>query len=213
MSSENIISKKRTLVKSRTTLPTVEAFDAFFDSPAEEITSASVCDAVKKVYGIDIDLAMVQHAEYEHLNQPRMAISNYLQQHSTIRSGVEIRSMIKLLFGINLVGIAEIYKDRISLYSKDQWIVKNDQALFLVHTGKKDVDVKILPTPYFKEHTGLDELPQVLQQELALLGYSYNAQEQAVYYTDPESRPVSGEFKVLTMKTIAKIVHREYADL
>ncbi|TWT25902.1 hypothetical protein [Planomicrobium sp. CPCC 101110] len=194
-------------------LPTVEALDACLDSSDVAITSSEVCEAVKSVFGIDIGLAAVLHADYADLVYPRAAIEKYLKQDSTRTDGSEIRTMIKLLFGINLVGIAELYKDRIALYSKNQWIVKNDQALFLVRTGKKDIDVKILSTPYFQKQTNLSEMPLSLQQALAPLGYSYNEKEQTLDYIDPDGQPVSGQFKVQTMKTIANIVHTEYDGL
>lgn len=194
-------------------LPTVEALDACLEPIGTEITSSEICEAVNSVFGIDIDLAAVLHPDYADLVHPRAAIEKYLKQDGTGTDGAEIRTMIKLLFGINLVGIAELYKDRIALYSKNQWIVKNDQALFLVHTGKKDIDVKILSTPYFQEQTNLSEMPLSLQQALAPLGYSFNEKEQTLDYIDPDGQPVSGQFKVQTMKTIANIVHTEYGGL
>ncbi|TWT09363.1 hypothetical protein [Planomicrobium sp. CPCC 101079] len=205
--------KKNEICHNDQTFPTVEAFDAYLESCAEEITSSVVCDAVRQIFAIDIDLALVLHPRYDHLKFPRAAIHSYLKQIGTEANGASIRSMIKALFGINLAGIAELYNDRIALYSKGQWIVKNDQALFLVHTSYKDADVKILSTPYFKNQTKMAEMPSSLQQALAPLGYSYNEKEQALFYSDPTGQPVSGQFKVQTMKTIARIVHTDFAGL
>ncbi|WKA53071.1 hypothetical protein [Planococcus shixiaomingii] len=209
---EKTDSSNNKIPDNKDSFPSVEKMDNYLKTLARDIESTVVCDSVKRVFGIDIDLAPLLHSDYVHLEYPRAAIDSYLQQHG-IKEGHEIRSMIKQLFGINLTGIAELHQDRISLYSKDQWIVKNNKSLIHVHTGKNDVDVKILPTAYFTEHTGLVELPQTMQDALAPLGYSYHRKEQAYYYSELDGLPVSGEFKVQTMKTIAKIIKQHYAHL
>ncbi|PSL41772.1 hypothetical protein B0H99_10115 [Planomicrobium soli] len=209
MSIDNTIFSNRDRDESLIIYPTAEALDAYFSSISCGIESSEICNAINRIFGIDIDLAPVLHPDYAFLDS-RTAIDSYLKKHGNKQGGPEIRQIIQQLFGMNLAGIAELYKDRIDLYSKDQWMVQNDLALFLVHTGKKDIDVRIIPTDYFIKKTGMEVVPPSLQEALAPLGYSYIESEQHLYYKDPDGQPVSGEFKIKTMKAIAKIVHADF---
>jgi hypothetical protein len=124
----------------------------------------------------------------------------YLVQQSNTGSG--IRSAINMIFGMNLEGIATLAAAKISLYSKGQWISKTDKDLVAVYTGKGDIDVEIRPTAFFTEKTGQTSLPDVLQELLQEIGFSYHEEKGAYYYCNPSGESVPDEFKKRTMGTI-----------
>ncbi|KIL47115.1 hypothetical protein [Jeotgalibacillus campisalis] len=128
-------------------------------------------------------------------------------------SGEELRLIINQVFGINLDGISGLEKARVSLYSKNQWITQTDRDLVVVHTGRGDVDVWIYPTAYFKEKTGLQELPPVLQEKLKALGFTYNEQLDAFYYANDKGVSVSDAFKGQTMGAVISTIAEGYSDL
>ncbi|MDG5473287.1 hypothetical protein P6709_16165 [Jeotgalibacillus sp. ET6] len=128
-------------------------------------------------------------------------------------SGEELRLIVNQIFGINLDGISGLEKARVSLYSKNQWISQTDRDLFVVHTGKGDVDVWVYPTAYFTEHTGETTLPQVLQEKLTALGFAYNSQLDAFYYANHENVSVPDAFKGQTMGAVISTIAEYYSDL
>ncbi|ARJ38632.1 hypothetical protein SporoP8_06975 [Sporosarcina ureae] len=137
----------------------------------------------------------------------------YLAHHNHHVTGDEVRTMINHYFGMNLVGIDGLGKTRISLYSKGQWLVKDDLDLFVIHTGTMDVDVKIYCTDYFMARTGSKNIPIELQQSLASLGYSYNAQVDAYYYSNPSGLTVSNAFKGKTIDAIIELTDVLYKTI
>ncbi|GGL65733.1 hypothetical protein GCM10007968_32190 [Sporolactobacillus putidus] len=121
-------------------------------------------------------------------------------------SGSEIRQVINDIFGINLNGISALDHLKISLYSKGQWILKKETDLFVIYTGKGDIDVSIYPAPYFIEKTGYSQLPDDLQDKLIRLGYSYNDKMAAFYYLNPDGETVSDNFKKQTITAVVSSV-------
>lgn len=128
-------------------------------------------------------------------------------------SGPEIRRMINEIFGINLDGIASLEGARISLFSKDQWVIKDEKDLFVIHTGKGDVDVVVFPTEYFKAQTGLINLPSDLQHSLRCLGYYYDDKMQNYYFANPTGEAVTDSFKGQTIKAIIDVIRHSYANI
>lgn len=140
------------------------------------------------------------------------AMDLYLKDYGEKISPDEIRRVILEIFGVNLEGISSLEKLRISLYSKGQWIAQKAGDLFIVYTGANDVDVKIYPTAYFKERTGLNELPEKLIIKLKKLGYK-RSEGGALYYKNPLDESVSLTFKDKTIGAIGEIVMDGYIDL
>ena len=121
--------------------------------------------------------------------------------------------MLNQNFGINLLAIDALEQERISLYSKGQWVVQNDRDLFIVYTGSDDVDVKVFPTKYFTEQTGLDVLPSDLQHLLSRIGFHYDKKMQSYYFANPTGQAVSDQFKGQTIGAIVEVIHRLYSHL
>ncbi len=128
-------------------------------------------------------------------------------------NGPSIRTAINGIFGINLDGISGLEDSGVSLFSKDQWISKNERDLFVVETGLTDVDVWVYPTEYFTEHTGLTGLPKELQEALSAIGFAYNKDVEAFYYSNPTGESVTDAFKKQTLGTIIKMIHTFYVDI
>jgi hypothetical protein len=199
-----------------------EIMDCCISSTEEELDGASVCRIILEVFRMDLNKApLLDKAFAKHVADTpssagtlsEAAVDAYIKQHGKCASGAEVRAMLNQLFGTNLEGISALHQQRISLYSKSQWIVQNQGDLFIVHTGKDDIDAQIMPTPYFTEKTGLDRLPEALQQALSGLGYSYNEALGAYYFCNPSGEAVPDIFKRQTMGTIHEVIQKHYADL
>ena len=160
----------------------VVMLDKCLDFYGEMINSTEIFEVVNSVFDINLDkatvFAKVDEVEVFSLKEgksmPRIAMDSYLNQFDQELTGAGIRKMINEVFGVNLEGISNLEGERISLYSKNQWITQHEKDLFVVHTGIGDVDVKIYPTNYYTEHTGTEELPNDLKNSLTELGYAFN---------------------------------------
>ncbi|CKH45177.1 Uncharacterised protein [Streptococcus pneumoniae] len=157
----------------------VELMDKHLDSHQGKITSTEICNIVMSIFKFDLTTKPVLSKEWimagagsSTENIAIMAIDSTLTHHGRKATGKEIRQLINQIFGINLDAISSLEGARISLFSKDQWVIRDEQDLFVVHTGLGDVDVKVFPTDYFTEQTGLEELPKDLKQSLTNFGFS-----------------------------------------
>jgi hypothetical protein len=189
----------------------VEILDHYFDNFEGTISSSEVCSAIESIYGVEIDTAPVLLNEA--YTSPRDLIDKYLNKAEGTLTAVKIREIINMIFGVNLYGISTLYGSGISLYSKNRWMCKNDDALFEVHTGPSDIDAMVYPTEYFMEKTGLTGLPEELIQSLSNLGYYYDEKVGSYYYVNPTGEPVHDSFKVKTMGTILGIIGKSYSHL
>lgn len=148
------------------------------------------------------------------MSLPKVKVMDlYLQYYGEKIESSEIRRVINQIYGINLNGISGLEAARISLYSKGQWISKTKRDLFEVHTGTGDIDVWIVPSEYFVEKTGLTTLPEELQALLEKLGYWYNSDKGAFYYTTNSDETVPDSFKGQTIGAISNVVTTYYPNL
>lgn len=199
----------------------VEMMDQYLESFGKNIGSKEICNVVNSIFKIDLDGAPLLSNEQEfeaptskeNTSIARVAIDTHLNQCGKEISGTEIRKIINQLFGINLDAISSLEGARISLFSKGQWIVQHEKDLFVVETGLGDVDVKIYPTNYFTEQTGLIELPASLQQSLSNLGYYYDEQIGSFYFLNPNGEAVPDSFKGQTMGIVIKEIQQSFTNL
>ncbi|WP_138494491.1 hypothetical protein [Paenibacillus pinistramenti] len=209
-----------------------EVMDKFLLNWEGTISSAVLFQIVEAVFGISLQQVPVLAAEPElaaaaentaapalSLIDPGAAMDKQLAVMSAEAwtSGAELRQAINAVFGVNLDAIAGLGQCRISLHSKGQWIVRNDRDLVLVWTGAGDVDVRVSPTRYFTEHTGLNSLPHELRSKLAGLGYTSETADgagaESFYYAQPDGQPVPDAFKGQTMGAIIQTLRVGYMDL
>lgn len=122
-------------------------------------------------------------------------MNNYLQSVRKQITGAEIRRIINEIFGVNLDGIATLDNAGLSLFSKGQWIIQNEKDLFLLHTGKGDIDFKVSATHHFVEKTGSVQFPSSLHNGLTEMGFSYHEETHSYKYSNPIGLSVSESFK------------------
>ena len=199
----------------------VELMDQSIAS-AEKIDGPTVCAIIREVFGMDLAKASLLDKDFAKRaaasasaasDLSEAAVDLYIVENGECTSGAEARALLNRIFGTNLEGISELHQQRISLYSKEQWIVQNEKDLFIVYTGKDDVDVKVIPTPYFTGKTGMDRLPENLQQALSKLGFAFDEQVDAYYFANPSGQSVPGLFKRQTMGAIHQTIQDSYSSL
>lgn len=195
----------------------VEIMDKYFDSCEEKIDHSEIYCFIQSLFHFDLENRSVISNE---LNKdpalqpsPGAIFDSILNQEGKKITGAEIRSIINQIFGINLDAISSLEGSRISLYSKDQWVLQHDNDLFVVHTGKDDIDVRIYPTKYFTEQTGLETLPNDLQHSLSNMGFYYDEKIKSYYYRNSAEEAVPDAFKGQTMGTILSIIKQNYSSL
>ena len=205
----------------------IAVMDTYLDWHGDRISSTEIFKVVKQVFKLDLDaISGLSNKKLGTFEVPsptdmdtsimplsRVVIDLYLIHCDNKITGVEVRGMINHFFGVNLDGVASLEKARISLYSKGQWVVQNEKDLFVVHTGTGDIDVKVFSTEYFSAQTGLEELPNELQQSLTQIGFAYDVKSESYYFSNPTSQAVSDAFKGQTIGAIVEAVHKSYAHL
>ncbi|GGF20316.1 hypothetical protein GCM10010954_18850 [Halobacillus andaensis] len=220
------------------TMSKVDVMDSYLGHYGKKISPEEVRRIVNQIYGIDLDAvsdlgagnangypdeivkgvkeALDLHKVNEDyiMNLSKVEVMDlYVQSFRKKMSGPDIRTIINGIFGINLDGISGLEGTGVSLFSKEQWISQYERDLFVVHTGITDVDVWVYPTDYFTQHTGLTELPLELQEALKNIGFSYNEEVEAFYYSHPTGESVPDDFKGQTLGTIIAVVHTYYEEL
>lgn len=194
----------------------IEAMDRYFSAEKVKVTTESITHFIQHAFYIDLDKAYLLDTETEKNliePSPKAAITWCIENQPQDWTGEQIRILLKKLFGINTNGISNIENKRISLYSKKQWILKQDNDLFVVSTGVKDVDVYILATDYFKQETGLEGLPEDLHENLNTLGFTYNQEKMCYYYCTGNDQPVEDSFKGQVLNSLIEVVNRRYNHL
>lgn len=192
----------------------VDLMDKYFDSNQGTITSSEICSMVSSIFSVDLETKSILAEEISSSkNQAKMAIDAGLAKYGKNISGAEVRELINQIFGINLDAVSALDGSRISLFSKNQWILRHAQDLFVVHSGQGDVDVMIYPTDYFTEVTNLNDLPEDLQQSLIELGYSLDKKVGRYYYSDPYEKAIPDTFKGQTIGAILKVIQNSYQNI
>ncbi|MEY8752824.1 hypothetical protein [Alkalicoccobacillus gibsonii] len=171
----------------------VEKMDKHLEQMKPPLQTTDIQKVVQAAYKIDLNSKIVQDHNF----------TQFLKEN---QSGQQIRQFINQTYGINLDAISALEGSRISLYSKNQWIVQDDQDLFVVWTGIGDVDVKVYPTDLYKNKTNTSSLPSELKASLQSLGYQPDEQSGGYYYKDPAGQAVPDSFKGQTMGAIMQVV-------
>ncbi|PPA70726.1 hypothetical protein [Jeotgalibacillus proteolyticus] len=185
------------------TMTKIEKLD-FLISREGNLTSAVLQKMVKEIFTIDI------FAGADHVEQ-KEALDKRLEQLEDTKDGEEVRKLINELLRINLDGVASLERARISLFSKGQWISKNDTDLFVIFTGENDVDVEINTSPYFVEKENSKTPPVTLVKPLSELGYVLNSEKNKLVYHEPNGKPVTDSFKGQTISSVVQVIQQEYS--
>lgn len=195
-----------------------EMMDKYLDSYGKGISSSEICHVVDLVFKINLDKTPILSKGKEEVDgisssTGREVIDSYLNQYDRDITGAEIRKIINEIFGVNLEGISSLEGARISLYSKGQWIVQHEKDLIVVYTGASDVDVKVFPTNYFTEQTGLVALPSDLQHALTSIGYHFDEKIDSYYFSNPTGEAVPDTFKGKTIGAIRGVIQHSFSNI
>lgn len=200
-----------------------EMMDMYLDSYGKKISSSEICHVVDLIFKVNLDEIPIFSKEKEkaagisssvgNALASREAIDSHLNQCDKEITGAEIRKIINEIFGVNLDAISSLEGARISLYSKGQWIVQHEKDLFVVYTGASDVDVKVFPTNYFTEQTGLVELPTDLQHSLTSIGYYFDEKIDSYYFLNPTGEAVPDDFKGKTIGAILGVIKQSFSNV
>ncbi|WML53220.1 hypothetical protein RCG17_00420 [Neobacillus sp. PS3-12] len=186
-----------------------EIMDKYFNTFEEKIDHSVVFRFIQSIFHFDLDNKPVNTEK----DLSSAVIDSFLYEEEEKITGAKIRSIINQIFGINLDAISALDGAKISLYSKDQWVLQHDKDLFVVHTGNDDIDVRIYPTKYFTEETGLETLPKDLQHSLSKMGFYYDEKTRSYYYRNPSEEAVPDAFKGQTMGTVLNTIKQSYSSL
>jgi len=216
----------------------MDILNTFFSDPNITLTGTTFREAIKDIFGLNLieisndgEGAKLSVYAEEIMTGVTKALDQKARSYETDRhimtlkkaevmdlylsmipnySPEDLVRTVNLVYGINLPGISSLEHARISLYTKSQWLIKNDHDLVVIYTGKGDIDVKVYPTSLFTSITGLTEFPDELKKNLISLGYHHNQVENEFYYRSPNDESVPNLFKEKTIKTICTFIDKHF---
>ncbi|MCW1928121.1 hypothetical protein [Bhargavaea beijingensis] len=160
----------------------------------------AVHDIVQDLFGFDYDRVPVLRGKREGLTNQEILLAELKKLPSLTAD--HLCPLLLHLFGTNLKGIVSIEEAPISIRSKENWVKRHDGDLVMITGGYEDLDVLVAPTEEFMTVNGDEYLPDKLLDRLIAIGY-VNRNGHA-FYADPEGKPVSDDFKTLTIRTITE---------
>jgi len=191
-------------------LPKIAQLDSRINSQ-DRPSAEQIIRLVDEVFKVDLKQMPLLPGQADPGLTPAAAIEASLQHAQDRPSAADIRGAINQMFGINLDALSALEGKRISLFSKRQWMVRDDSDLFEVRTGDGDADVSVFPTAYLLECLGPGELPML--EPLTALGFTRNESDGGYYYASADGNAVADAFKGRTMATIMSAIRDNYAHL
>ncbi|AZN41163.1 hypothetical protein [Paenibacillus albus] len=179
--------------------------DKLIEASAANIRSTELLAIIRQIFNIDLRTLPLTPL-------PQSVLDTYLEQAAGAAAGPDVRRTLNETLAINLDALSALEGARISLFSKDNWMLQQQDDLFVVHTGAGDVDVTITPTAYYAQQSGSNSMPQELSEALVLLGFTYDQASQSCSYADPSGEPVSDAFKGQTMRTLITFIRTACAS-
>jgi len=177
-----------------------EMMDMHVAECGKTISSSRVFVIIQDIFQFDLESTAGLTAN------PRTVLDAYLNENEHNSNGPAIRALLNQTFGINLDALSALAGTGISIYSKNQWMLKQPQDLFVVHTGNGDRDVRIYTTDFFAEQTGSKELPAELINDLIEMGYCCDDGKETCSYSNTIDEAVPDAFKGKTMATVRKAI-------
>ncbi|WP_164763035.1 hypothetical protein [Paenibacillus humicus] len=224
------------------TLAQVRVMDIFLESLGNPARGQVIRDTVGKVFGFDLDL-MSQNDEGNLLasyNSEIMAgVRTYLGLASDDRSrdsaimslkkndvmdhflsaygetipGSDSRRIINYIFGVNIDGLSGLERSRLSVYSKGQWELNNQNDVLIIKSSKGDVDLYVGPTAYYVDKLGTDQLPPELVHALLSLGFTLDTDANLYTYHNVSGESVPDAFKGQVIGAIVTCIQTNFANL
>lgn len=213
----------------------VDVLDIHLTSLGKNVTGKKIRNAVKDVFKIDLDsisknnygskLTSYDSSIMETLRQTlggtatsteldeqimnmskAKVMDKYIDFNKNTLTAVQERTVINQIFGVNLEGISGLEYAQLSINSKGQWVIQNDNDLFVVSSSLDDVSVYVGVTDYFTQLTGSNDIPDSLKESLLALGYTYNEETNQLTYTNPSGESVPDAFKGQTMGIVVNAI-------
>ncbi|MFD2117168.1 hypothetical protein ACFSTH_14040 [Paenibacillus yanchengensis] len=198
-------------------LSKIEKLDLYIAKLPLPLTIEAIFIAVEQTYHISL------HKLPGLVPSSKKQFATYLASidHNHLTSS-QLSEQINQLYGVNLQALSNLEHAAISIYSKGQWILRHPTNYIELYTDINDIEVVIMPSSYYIEQTGSNQLPPALIKGLLSLGYRlYEADEvisfyndaitqintQYCYYVDPTLKPVPDAFKGKTMQHINHVIH------
>lgn len=237
--SLGVDSKSTQLDSEIETMPKLQVMDRYLVSFGKKVKGNEIRRAVKEIFDIDLDVvskndygskmsiypapimeslrasfnvapdSTEQDARIMDLTK-NAVMDRYIKERDYSLTGVESRTLINDIFGVNLAGISTLEHMQLGILSKGQWIVKSDTDLFILESSLDDVDVSIYATPYFESLTGSRELPESMVTKLVEMGFTHYEETNLLYYKDPTGGSVPDSFKGQVMGVLIKTIKTEY---
>ncbi|EMR07339.1 hypothetical protein C772_00355 [Bhargavaea cecembensis DSE10] len=160
----------------------------------------AVHEIIKDLFGFDYDIVPVLRGKKEGLTN-RELLAEELEKLPSLTVG-HLCPLLLRMFGTNLEGIVSIERSPISIRSKENWVKRHDGDLVMITGGYEDLDVLVTPTEEFMTVNGNEYLPEDLLDRLIEIGYENR--DGHAFYADPEGKPVTDDFKTLTIRTITE---------
>jgi len=190
----------------------VERMDRWLENARRKLNASDIALLIELIYSFDIDSLPPCPGH----GTAREVIERYLAEcecgfASSPISGPRLRRTLNETFGVNLDALSALEGSRISLFSKNQWMLRQETDLFIVHTGAGDIDVRIYPTSYFWMSYPSDALPEDYMHAMLLLGYDYDENSSSHSYCSPSGEAVPDSFKGRTIQTLRQMIARSFS--
>lgn len=223
-------------------MPKVEVMDRYLVSFGKKVKGKEVREAVEDVFNVDLNrisennygnkltsyhedvMSSVRESlripsdstklDKKIMNMPKAEVMDrYISVHNDWLTGAEDRILINQIFGVNLDGISGAERARMSIQSKGEWILQNDNDLFVISSSLDDVSLYVSATDYFIANTGSNEFPTSLKEKLIGFGFTYDEAFERYSYTNPTGESAPESFKSPTINAILTTIATEYAGI
>lgn len=220
----------------------IEVMDIYFESKHEKAKGKTIRKVVNDVFNVNLDVISQNNEGNQLSSYPSNimqgvrvdlnidpnstaldekimdmskveVMDRFLDSYGKTITASESRRIINEIFGVNLNGIDSLEKARLSLYSKGQWMANNSTDIFVLITGKGDIDVRVGVTDYYKEKTATDQLPDEIKDFLSSLGFTYQSSDNTYLYINPTGESVPDSFKGQLIGKLVTYIQVHYANL
>ena len=205
-----------TLPRRKYLMKKIDEMDTFLYSVHSPTDAEAICIIVDRMFSINLEntpIFNMRTAGLMEASSGKEAIRRYINLYGPLSSGEEVREMLNRLFGINLRGIAALEGERISLFSKGQWMTKEKDDLFTIRTSHSDAEVSVTPSAYYSEQTEIDCLPPALAAGLCSIGFVEDDTIKGCCFSTADGSPVKDEFKGQTIGTVIHFIRNSCGHL
>lgn len=182
-----------------------EKMDQYIEVRQDALDAETIRQAISRAFAVDVNkLSDKEGMSFD------TVIASLLDRQGREVKGSEIRNLINERFGANLDALSGLEGSGVSIYSKGQWMTRDEKGLFVIRTDLKDIEASVYPTEYYKEKTGKAELPAHLVESLTKLGYTCQENLQCCQFREPGGKAVKDEFKGRTVGALLEAIKKDF---